>query len=155
MATEVWGRKNRVTVDLVDNDGLVRRGSVYCGLNELPVHASNDGRPFLLFEPDESGFELINKSTIAMIRPAGDGQRIAGPSFQVMVQVELHKMDGEVLEGKLGILSGRRFSDLVNGDMTFLPLVADENGFLLINKSVIARIVPVAEEEPYSPYIPT
>jgi hypothetical protein len=54
--------------------------------------------------------------------------------------------DGEMFEGHFFVSEGQRVTDLLNGDMQYLPFETLTGMIFVINKAMIARIIAKARQ---------
>lgn len=68
-----WKPKTKVAVELRTFDGEVLRGSIFVGPDMRVQDVLNSQRPFLPFEREDGEIELINKESIARLKPSDKG----------------------------------------------------------------------------------
>jgi hypothetical protein len=64
---------------------------------------------------------------------------------QIVATVQLS--DGSALEGQLFIESGSRVLDLLNGEHTFIPILAEDGSIQLLNKFEVVRVIPHEQKQ--------
>ena len=63
---------------------------------------------------------------------------------KVRTKVEVTLTDGAVMTGEMFVHAEQRMLDILNDDRQFVPLESVEGAISCINKSVIAKVSPVA-----------
>lgn len=147
MEVNIWGLKQRLPVELLMFDGHVVKGQVYCSADERIIDVVSAPSGFLLFLEEDDAFRLVNKSTVARIRPLEKGSPYLLTTHMGRAGVELVLTDGTVMMGKVFVSDRVRVSDVFNSDRTFFPFETEHGELEIINKQAIARATPTRRED--------
>ena len=131
---------------MVGLDGSVLLGNLFLAANERVIDGVNDERPFLPFQTDDGEFQMINKSTVARIRPFEDGRPVKVTTRMIQAPVELLTLNGKVLCGSVFLTSNDRVSDVFNSKRQFVPLETDGGELQIVNKGGVTRVKPLPRE---------
>lgn len=71
---EVLKTKRVADVELHFKSGEVRQGIFYVNIRQRPIEVLNDERKFIPFRTEDGDVLIINKDTIALVRPLGNSR---------------------------------------------------------------------------------
>jgi hypothetical protein len=148
MEVEIWVRKSPVPVEIVTLDNDILLGDVFLAGDERVVDGVNSEREFMPFRTDDGEFQVINKSTVARIRPFEDGSPAKVKTRMTLAPVELVMRDGRVLCGSVFLANRDRVSDVFNGERFFVPLQMGDGELQIVNKCTVVRVKPMARDQP-------
>lgn len=146
MEVDIWVRKSPVPVEVVTFDDSVLLGDVFLGGSERVIDSINSQRDFKPFRTDDGEFQIINKNTVARIRPIEGGRPAKVTTRMDMAPVELLTRDGKVLCGNVFLSNRERVSDVFNTQWLFVPLEMEGGELLIINKNTVVRVKPIERD---------
>lgn len=146
MEVDIWVRKSPVPVEVVTFDDSVLLGDVFLGGSERVIDGINSERDFMPFRTHDGEIQIINKNTVARIRPIEDGRPAKVTTRMDLAPVELLTRDGKVLCGNVFLSNRDRVSDVFNTQRLFVPLVMEGGELLIINKSTVVRVKPLERD---------
>ncbi len=146
MEVDIWVRKSPVPIEVVTFDDSVLLGDVFLGGSERVIDGINSQRDFMPFRTDDGEFQIINKNTVARIRPIEDGRPAKVTTRMDLVPVELLTRDGKILCANLILANRDRVSDVFNSQRMFVPLQMEGGELLIINKNTVVRVKPIERD---------
>lgn len=141
---ETWGRKDKILVEIIKIDGSVIRGRVFVTPNERVSELFTSNKRFIPFETEAGTFEVIAKDTIARATPFEDDQPMVATTRLDLMPTDVVLVDGTELRLSFFLRDRQRVVDVLNNDLTFLPVLSELGELTIINKITIDRLKPVA-----------